>query len=92
MSLCGTDHKKIIDRLNRIEGQVKGIRKMVEEDRPCMDVLKQTAAAAGAMRSVGMVLLENHLKGCVADALSGQCDDRDETLNQVLEVFQKFSK
>jgi DNA-binding FrmR family transcriptional regulator len=91
MALCGKDHKKVIDRLNRIEGQVRGIRRMVEEDRGCFEVLKQIAASMGAMRGVGMVILENHLKGCVSDAIRKK--GRSERLiDQVLEVFNKFSK
>ena len=65
MALCGgaEEHKKLIARINRIEGQVRGIKKMIEEDRDCMNVLKQIAAASGALRSLGMVLMEEHLKG-----------------------------
>ena len=91
MSLCGKDHKKLIHRLNRIEGQVRGIRKMVETDRACFDVLKQVAASMGAMRSVGMVILENHLKGCVSDAIQRK-GRNDRLIDQVLEVFNKFSR
>lgn len=91
MSLCGANHQKLVGRLNRIEGQVRGIRKMIEEDRGCFDVLKQVAAAMGAMRSMGMVILEDHLKGCVSEAIRKK--GRDERLiDQVLDVFNKFSK
>jgi DNA-binding FrmR family transcriptional regulator len=93
MALCGEDHKKLLDRINRIEGQVRGIRKMVEADRPCMDVLKQIAAVSGAMRGVGMFVLEDHLKGCVTDALrTKQGQDNEALIDQVLAVFNKFIK
>lgn len=91
MALCGEDHKQLIDRLNRIEGQIRGIRKMVEDDRPCMEVLKQIAAASGAIRGVGMAVLEDHMKGCVADALRGESDDGD-LIEQVMTIFRKFVK
>lgn len=90
MSLCGKDHKKLIDRLKRIEGQIRGIEKMITEDRECMAVLKQIAAANGAIKSLGMVVLENHLKGCVSEAIRGKSDN-DELINQVIELFNKFT-
>ncbi|MBW1710251.1 MAG: metal-sensitive transcriptional regulator [Deltaproteobacteria bacterium] len=91
MALCGDDHPKLLARINRIEGQVRGLRKMVEQDRGCMDVLKQVAAASGALRSLGMVILEDHLKGCVATALTEKDHDQ-ETIAQVIDVFNKFSR
>ncbi|MCB2225457.1 MAG: metal-sensitive transcriptional regulator [Desulfarculaceae bacterium] len=91
MALCGDDHHKLIARINRIEGQVRGLRKMVEEDRDCMQVLKQVAAAQGALRSLGGLILEDHLKGCVATAI--QTHDREsETIAEVVDIFNKFSR
>ena len=91
MALCGEDHKKLLDRISRIEGQVRGIRKMVEDDRACFDVLKQVAATIGATRSLGVVILEDHLKGCVSDAIRSKRND-EELVDQVVDVFKKFSK
>ncbi len=91
MSLCGDDKKKYRDRLNRIEGQVRGLKKMVEEDKDCMAVLKQIAATNGAIRSLGIVILEAHLKGCVAGAIKDKENDED-LIHQVVEIFSKFSK
>ena len=91
MALCGHDKSKYINRLSRIEGQIRGLRKMVEEDRDCMDVLKQIAATSGAMRSLGIVILEEHLKGCVAGAIQDKQDDGD-LIHQVMEIFTKFTK
>lgn len=91
MALCGDDHAKLIARINRIEGQVRGLKKMVEEDRDCMQVLKQVAAASGALRSLGAVILEDHLKGCVATAIMTQ-DHESEVIGQVVDIFNKFSK
>jgi DNA-binding FrmR family transcriptional regulator len=93
MPLCGDDHSRLIARINRVQGQVAGLKKMVEQDRDCMQVLKQIAAARGALRSLGAMLLEDHLKGCVASAIQ----DRDggeaaERIDQVMEIFQKFNK
>ncbi len=91
MALCGGNHKKLLDRINRIEGQVRGLRKMVEDDRDCFDVLEQTAAVGGAARSLGMVILEDHLKGCVSEAIRGR-GEHDELIEQVIGVFNRFSK
>ncbi len=91
MPLCGDDHPKLIARINRIEGQVRGLKKMVEDNRECLQVLKQIAAASGALRSLGSVILEDHLKGCVATAIQKQ-DNESELITEVIEIFNKFSK
>ena len=91
MALCGEDHPKLIARINRIEGQVRGLKKMVEEDRDCMQVLKQIAAAGGALRSLGAVILEDHLKGCVANAILNK-DHEADLIAEVVEIFNKFGK
>ena len=91
MPLCGDDHPKVIARINRIEGQVRGLKKMVEEDRDCLQVLKQIAAATGALRSLGGVILEDHLRGCVSTAIQNQHNE-SELIKQVVEIFNKFSK
>ena len=91
MALCGEDHPKVIARINRIEGQVRGLKKMMEEDRACMQVLKQIAAASGALRSLGAVILEDHLKGCVATAMQAE-ENESELITEVIEIFNKFSR
>jgi DNA-binding FrmR family transcriptional regulator len=91
MALCGKDKTKYINRLNRIEGQIRGLKKMVIEDRDCMNVLKQVAATAGATRSLGIIILEEHLKGCVSGSIRDQSSD-EELIHQVIEIFNKFSK
>ena len=91
MALCGDDHSKVISRINRIEGQIRGLKKMVENDRDCLHVLKQIAAASGALRSLGAVILEEHLRGCVSTAIQKK-DNESETIAQVIEIFNKFSR
>ena len=85
MTLCGHDKKKYLNRLSRIEGQIRGIKKMVESDRDCMDVLKQVSATIGAIRSLGMLILEEHLNGCVAGAIRRN-EANEELIHQVMEV------
>ncbi|MFA6009236.1 MAG: metal-sensitive transcriptional regulator [Desulfobacteraceae bacterium] len=91
MTLCGDDHPKLIARINRIEGQVKGLKKMVEENRECLQVLKQIAAASGALRSLGSLILEDHLKGCVTQAILNR-ENETELITEVIDIFNKFSK
>jgi len=91
MAICQHDQKKIIDRINRIEGQVRGLRKMVESDAECFDFLKQVSAVAGALRSLSVVVLEDHLRGCVSEAIRTE-DNYEELIGQVIEVFNKFGK
>ena len=91
MPLCGEEHPKLVARINRIEGQIRGLKKMVETDRDCLQVLKQIAAAAGALRSLGSVILEDHLKGCVATAIQNE-NNESELISEVVEIFNKFSR
>jgi DNA-binding FrmR family transcriptional regulator len=97
MSLCGDNHQKLIHRLNRIQGQLNGVKNMIETDQKCMDVLKQIAAAHGALRSLGMVVLENHLKGCVSESMQGNQASNSqlnsqELIDDVISLFHKFSR
>ena len=85
MTLCGNDKSKYVNRLSRIEGQVRGIKKMVGEDRDCMDVLKQISATIGALRSLGTVILEEHMNGCVAGAIRNKDHDA-ELIRQAVEI------
>ncbi len=61
--------QKVLDRLSRIEGQVRGVKKMIEEGRGCFDILKQVSAASGALRSLQKVMLEQQIRGCLEEAL-----------------------
>jgi DNA-binding FrmR family transcriptional regulator len=63
------DKDQVLNRLRRIEGQVRGLHKMVEDDRYCIDVLTQVAAVKAALESVSLTLLEDHMEHCVADAI-----------------------
>jgi len=75
-----TDDKEAIQkRLRRIEGQVRGLQRMVDEDRYCIDVLEQIAAATRALQSVALELVDDHLAHCVADAVR-RGDDGEEKL------------
>ena len=78
-------------RLKRIEGQVRGIQKMIEEDRYCVDILVQVAAIKSAINQVGLSLLESHTRGCVADALTNHVNG-NEKIDELMDVIRQFTK
>lgn len=83
------EYNDLIHRLNRIEGQIRGIRAMVEKNAYCADILTQTAAVNAALNSFNKVLLSNHLRTCVAtDLRSG----KDETIDELVALLQKLMR
>ena len=73
------EKKALLNRLSRIEGQIRGIRKMVEEDAYCIDIINQIGAASGGLTSLNKVILEEHIRTCVAeDVREGRTDKLDE--------------
>jgi len=83
MAACERDARSgVLDRLSRIEGQVRGVKRMVEEEHPCFDVLKQVSAITGALRSLEKVILERHLGACIEEAL-GKKGDRERLLGEL---------
>jgi DNA-binding FrmR family transcriptional regulator len=86
-----TTHEEEIVRLNRIEGQVRGVKKMIENERYCIDILTQISSIQGAIRSVAENILERHLKGCVKHSFSIEDkEDRKKKVDEVIEVLKKF--
>jgi DNA-binding FrmR family transcriptional regulator len=87
------DKRALISRLHRIEGQVRGIERMVEDDRYCVDVLTQIAAASTALENLALVILDDHVTHCVADAMaSGDPDAAREKSDELLAAVRRFSK
>lgn len=83
------ERRKLINRLNRIEGQIRGIRGMIEYDAYCTDILTQSAAVTAAMSSFNRELLNNHIRGCVSrDIRVG----RDEVVEELLDILQKLMR
>jgi DNA-binding FrmR family transcriptional regulator len=74
------DKQQVRDRLRRIEGQIRGLQRMVEADEYCIDVLTQLAAASKALQGVGVLLLDEHLQHCVAGAAAGGDGERTTAL------------
>ena len=83
------EYRSLIHRLNRIEGQVRGIRGMVEKEVYCTDILVQVAAASSALNAFSRELLGQHIRTCVADDLR---DGGDEKLNELLQLLPKLMK
>ncbi len=101
---CGIEHKpgvrhaigvdqvikdKNLKRLRRIEGQVRGIQRMVEEDRYCADILTQISAVHEALRGVGRELMRNHLKHCAAAAVRTSEEDAEEMYDELIKLMYK---
>jgi DNA-binding FrmR family transcriptional regulator len=84
---------ELLKRLARAEGQVRGIARMVEEDRYCIDILTQLAAADTALESVALAILDDHVKHCVAGALaSGDETDAGAKVDELLAAVRRFAK
>ena len=88
-----TTHEQEIPRLKRIEGQIRGIQKMIDEERYCVDILTQISSIIGAMKAVEENILERHLKGCVNHSLAkGTREDRTQKIEEIIGVLRKFRK
>jgi CsoR family transcriptional regulator, copper-sensing transcriptional repressor len=85
------DQRAIHNRLSRIEGQVRGIQRMVDEDAYCIDILTQVAAVQTALENVAVQVLDGHVRHCVADAVKAG-DDGDAKLDELMAAVRRFTK
>jgi DNA-binding FrmR family transcriptional regulator len=93
METHGYDKAALKKRLHRIEGQVRGIERMVEEDRYCIDVLTQVGAVKTALESLAFQILDDHVTHCVSDALvSGDAETASAKSQELLAAVQRFAK
>lgn len=83
------ERKKLIHRLNRIEGQIRGIRGMIEKDAYCADILIQSSAVNAAVNAFNRELLANHIRGCVARDIR---EGKDEVIDELVVTLQKLMK
>lgn len=94
--VCRRKHREapeeqgMMNRLNRIEGQIRGIKAMVEDERYCVDILTQVAAVQAALNSFSKVLLEHHIKSCVVDDIKS--GDSDATVQELCRLLQKLMR
>ena len=84
------DKKEIIVRLRKLEGQMKGIQRMVEAEKYCVDVLNQLSAVVAATQKVASIILKDHIRGCVRHALVHN-QNSDEHVNELLAVIERFT-
>lgn len=84
------DKRRILTRLRRIEGQARGLAKMIEEDRYCIDVMQQIASLRAAADGVALILLRDHLDGCLRQAMEAGC--APEKIDEVVEVVRRYSR
>mgnify|MGYP005841590101 CR=1 FL=1 len=82
--------KQTLDRLNRIEGQVRGLKKMVEEERYCLDILTQISSVQEALRGVGKIIMRNYLENCVTASIRSETPEG--IYDELMEAIFKFVK
>ena len=83
------EFRDLMNRLNRVEGQIRGIKRMLEEDAYCIDILSQVSAANAALNSFNKVLLANHIRTCVAEDIR---EGRDDKVDELVITLQKLMK
>lgn len=83
------EYRKLINRLNRIEGQIRGLKRMLENDAYCPDILVQAAAANAALNAFNRELLSNHIHTCVANDIR---EGKDETIDELMDTLQKLMR
>ena len=86
----GESKEDILKRLRRIEGQVKGIQKMIEEEKYCADILTQVSAVRAAMNRVGSLIIEKHSMKCIQNVVSSE--DKDKAISELTKTMQSFMR
>ncbi|RCW56542.1 MULTISPECIES: metal-sensitive transcriptional regulator [Halanaerobium] len=89
-SLSDEDKKNLIVRLRRVEGQVRGLQRMIDQEKYCVDILTQINACRGALKKVGLKILDRHVNGCVKNAIS-QEEGEEEIISELMDVLDKFT-
>ena len=90
--LDAAQQQAIVTRLNRIEGQVRGIRRMVQEPRLCIEVLQQLAAAEAALNRISLAVVRFHVERCVPEGIAKGDPERTEGLSELVDIFDRFLK
>jgi len=86
------DKGRIMARLRRMEGQVRGVQRMVEEDQYCLDVLTQLSAIMAAARKAGLLVMEDHIRGCVMGTCRHGHTDQEELLDELTGAIERFTR
>jgi DNA-binding FrmR family transcriptional regulator len=85
-----SEKQALVNRLRRVEGQVRGLQRMVEEDTYCIDILTQVSAATKALETVALSLLDEHLRHCVVDAVRADGDEAEQKLTEATEAIARL--
>ena len=92
-AVLGTSEQQaLLTRLNRVEGQIRGIRRMMQEPRPCIEVLQQLAAAEAALNRISLAIFKHHVDNCVTDAMSKGELERRKQMGELVDIFDRFAK
>ena len=86
------DKEKLRHRLNRIEGQVRGVKRMVDEEAYCVDVLTQISSVVSALEKVGSLVLKDHVQHCVRESIEHGGSDADEKIEELMAAVERFLK
>jgi DNA-binding FrmR family transcriptional regulator len=90
--LDAAQQQALVTRLNRIEGQVRGIRRMVQEPRLCVELLQQLAAAEAALNRISLAVFRFHVESCVPEGVEKGEPERTERLKELVDIFDRFAK
>jgi CsoR family transcriptional regulator, copper-sensing transcriptional repressor len=90
--LDAEEQQAIVTRLNRVEGQIRGIRRMVQEPRLCVDILQQLAAAEAAMNRISLAILKFHVESCVPEGIDRGEPERSKRLAELVDIFDRFAR
>ena len=92
LRLGASDQSSLLTRLNRVEGQIRGIRRMVQEPRDCIEILQQLAAAEAALNRISLAIFKHHVDSCVTEALPKGEAERRKQMNELVDIFDRFLK
>lgn len=90
--LDAAQQQAMVTRLNRIEGQIRGIRRMVQEPRDCIEILQQLAAAEAAMNRISLAIMRAHVASCVPQAVEQGDPERSKQLAELVDIFDRFAR
>jgi DNA-binding FrmR family transcriptional regulator len=90
--LDSSQQQALVTRLNRVEGQIRGIRRMIEEPRLCVEILQQLAAAEAALNRVSLAVIRCHVEKCVPEGIAQGEVERTKRLNELVDIFDRFAK
>lgn len=90
--LDSAQQQALVTRLNRIEGQVRGIRRMIEEPRLCVEILQQLAAAEAALNRISLAVLRSHVERCVPEGIEQGEAERTKRLKELVDIFDRFGR